>query len=108
MRKELNHQVHYLLTCLLAFLIPIWPLAVPPVIILLALNWIIGGNFRRIFSRKDKLFYLLLFISVYLAYVVGLIHADNRSEAWSNLETKLSLLMLPLIYFSAPPMEKHQ
>jgi len=108
LKKELNAQIHFYLTCLLAFLIPIWPPVISPLIILLFINWLIGGNFVHIFRKDNYLFYFIIFISLYLVYLIGLSYSDHFDLGLNNLETKLSLLVLPVIFFATQKFDKEK
>ena len=101
LNKELNIRFHFYFTSLLAFLLPIYPPLIPPAIALLVINWIAGGNFIRLFKNSQSKFYFFLFISLYLLYCTGLIYSENKEYGLKDLETKLSLLLFPIVYFSS-------
>lgn len=101
LNKELNIRFNFYLTLSLAFLLPIYPRAIPPAIGLLLLNWIAGGNFRQLFRKSKETSSFLLFLSLYLLYAIGMIWSENTSYGLKDLETKLSLLIFPLVYYSS-------
>ena len=86
------------LTLLLAFLLPIGGQFVPPVVVALFVVWITdprwGERWHHLLERRI----LLPAIALYLLYVFGLFYAENLGSGVSQLETKLGLLALPLIY----------
>lgn len=71
-------------------------------IIVLLILWLVKGNLRERFAiaAKNKLFiaYTLLLI----VNAIGIIYAPDKMESWKNTESKLSFLVLPLIFSSSP------
>lgn len=108
LNRELNIRFHFYITLSLSFLLPIYPPVLPVVIILLVINWLAGGNFMRLFRKNLHTPYLLLFISLYLLYLIGLTYSENLTYGLKDLETKLSLLIFPLIYFSSEKLNVQQ
>lgn len=108
MSRELNIRIHFYITSLFAFLLPIYPDILPAIIVLLIINWLAGGNFVRLFRKNKFLFPFLLFISLYVLYAIGLIYSENLDFGLFDLETKLSLLIFPLIFFSSENFNKMQ
>lgn len=89
---------NFLLQCI-AFTLPLNKSLVPLLIIITFLFWFIEGNFREKFQvLKSK--YFLLAISLYLLHVVGMLYTNNLKAGGFDLEQKLSLLVLPLLFFS--------
>jgi O-antigen ligase len=101
LKKELNVQIHFLLVCLLAFLIPVLPAVIPGAIVLLALNWLAGKNYGNLTSKKKDRLWFLLSISLYAMYIAGMAWSTNTAFGLKDLETKLSLLVFPVIFFSS-------
>jgi len=106
LNRELNIRLHFFITSLLAFLLPIYPDIIPAVIVLLIINWAAGGNFTLLFQKNSSLFLFLLSISLYLLYATGLIYSKNLDYGLKDLETKLSLLVFPLLFYSSEKMNK--
>ncbi|MBK7182044.1 MAG: O-antigen ligase family protein [Bacteroidetes bacterium] len=99
MTEQLNKRVHVVLTTLLAFFIPLLPIALPILIVLLSLNWLINISNVKISVRAIKHnTALTLMIVLYALYLVGLIYSSNFKFAGEILETKFSFLILPLVY----------
>jgi O-antigen ligase len=97
-REEFHKQVYFILSVLIAFFIPVYIYVIPVFIIVIFLNWIAEGNFSNILSfLKSK--YLLLFISYYLLYLIGMLWTNNQNSGWFDLEVKLPILVFPLIAF---------
>lgn len=77
-----------------------------PIAILLTINLIVHWNWKE---RKARLFrnrlrsFFIIFISLYLIYVIGLLYTSNLKSGMSNLENKMWFLLAPLILFSMDP-----
>jgi O-antigen ligase len=95
-RKELHNNIYFGASLLIAFSLPIYIYIVPFFIVILFLNWIAEGNFKEKFLfLKSK--FLLLFISYYLLYLIGMIWTNNSNSGWFDLRIKLPILAFPLI-----------
>lgn len=96
---KLNHQINFYLTSLLAFFTPIYSKILPVFIILLVVNWLINPTNIKLSLKNLKSNYVLLAsIGLYLLYVIGMSYSSNLGFGTKVLETKLSLLVLPLVY----------
>ena len=107
MKLETNITIHYYLCALLAFLMPLLPMALPVLIALLVLNRIVYLRFGKVERNAGEKWALFLFTGLYLAYLAGMLYTENTGPGWRDLETKLSLLLLPLLFFFSFPMEKY-
>ena len=70
-------------------------------IMLIMFFWILEGKYRQKFQqiRNDRFRqWTLLFALYYVIYLVGLLYSSNQFSALLNLQTKLSLLIFPLIF----------
>ena len=95
-RQKIHNNIYFGLCVLIAFSLPIYIYFVPFFIVILFLNWIAEGNFKEKFLfLKSK--FLLLFISYYLLYLVGMIWTINSNSGWFDLRVKLPILAFPLI-----------
>ena len=96
-RTELHGQIHWVLSCLIAFFIS-FKFLIPVFIVLLLINWVAEGNFKSKFKSIPNLPVFLVFISLYLYYLIGMLYSSNKTYGWADLQTKLSLLIFPLIF----------
>jgi O-antigen ligase len=72
---------------------------VPLLIVFTIIIWLVEGNFReKIQALKSKFF--LLAILLYLWHLIGMLYTTNFKAGGFDLEQKLSLLILPLLFFS--------
>lgn len=61
----------------------------------LFVNLIVSG-FVKGFALPKKQFFP--FIGFFAIYFIGLLFTDNMNEGWSDIETKMSFLVMPLFY----------
>ena len=77
-----------------------------PIAILLIINLIVHWNWKerkvRLFQNRLRSFFII-FISLYIIYLIGLLYTSNLKSGISNLENKLWFLLAPLILFSMDP-----
>lgn len=71
-------------------------------IILIALNAIGLAIVSRLSYDRWQLVAMLLFISVYLIHIPGLILTEHTDQGNFELEKKLSLLIFPMVFFFTP------
>ncbi len=102
--KSENHiRFEYLLGCF-SFFLPLFPSILPATIILLFIHQLIFFN-KNIKKSNLKLFFLLS--SLYILYLLGLLYTQNYSYAFKDLETKLALLIFPLLFLISPRINEH-
>lgn len=102
MNRDLNNKLHFYLTAAVSFLIPVHPKLIPVAIALLTLNWFLGKKFTGLFAIKDSTILFMIASGLYVMYCFGLLYTENMNFAWKDLETKLSLLIFPFIFYSTP------
>ena len=96
-----HETIHQRLLMLFSFLLPLHPRLAILCIIFCGLNWLLRGAFFRNFKLLIQPL-PLLFIGFYFLHWVGMIYTSNWTEGLQRLETKLPLLIFPLILFSFP------
>ena len=96
-----HETFHQSLLMLFSFLLPLHPRLAILCIILCGINWLMSGAFLRNFKSLLKPI-PLLFIGFYFLHLVGMLYTANLGEGIRRLETKLPLLIFPLILFSFP------
>ncbi len=99
--EQQHQQIHVYLLVLFAF----WLLPFPRISVLalvgIGLNGLAGGYPWR-YPRLAFGRWPLLIIAFYGLHLLGLSYTENMPEAWFDLETKLSYLLLPPIFFAIP------
>lgn len=99
--KKQHEAIHQSLLMLFCFLLPLHPRLSVLAIIFLGINWLLSGNVYFNFNSYFSPF-ALLFFSFYILHLIGLIYTSNWTEGMQKVETKLPLLIFPLIFFSFP------
>ena len=86
---------HFILTIILAFLIPVHQNLLGITIVLLAVN----SAFLKTEKKQNTLRYLFAGMFLYFGYhVAGTLWSENQSFAWFDVQIKLSFLLLPFIF----------
>jgi O-antigen ligase len=82
------------------------PTSVPQFILLI--NWLLEGGFaekwRRL--RYNKIFWALELI--FFIHLFGLVYTNDLSSGVKDLQIKLPLMILPLVFFSSNPLNKKE
>ncbi len=73
------------------------PKILPLFMVLMVLIWLWEGGFKKKFIALKKQPYLLLLPLLYLAFAFGLLYSENIGYGLQKMETRLSLLLLPLV-----------
>jgi len=103
-RHGVHNQIFIFGCAALAFFMPIHPKILPPIILIMVLNWLIDGRFiktiPKIFTDRHR-FLIFSFAFLYLLYVIGLLYSENMAYAKFDLEVKLSLFLFPFLFASS-------
>jgi len=67
----------------------------------LAGNWLLERNFKQRLKRFFTNPLSLITISIYLLFVVGMVHTQNIDQGLKELRIKLPILLLPLFLFTS-------
>jgi O-antigen ligase len=101
MRHRVHQEIFFYCCLLLAFFLPILPRLVPVIIALMSLNWIVSGIYLKtipqLFHERWRSL-TLLFASLYLLYLLGMLYSTDYDYGWFDLEVKMSLFIFPLIF----------
>lgn len=92
---DFKYKANYYLIILIAFALPLAKSLVPLLLVALFISSLINNNFKEKKSSNK----ILLLSSIYLLYLIGILYSQNRSAAIFSIEEKLSLLVVPLIFF---------
>lgn len=104
--KSRFFKIYYFITLLIAFFLPLNKKIIPILIIILVINWLIEGNFKEKFAQAKNTSLAVLFGSLYIIHVIGLLYSDNIDFAMFDLEIKLSILIFPLLFFTSPTFDQ--
>ena len=98
--KTVKEKILYWLFALFLFTCTFIPRMLPALIVLMLLFWLFEGEMalkaRLFFSNKP----VLLFSLFYMVYLAGLSYTSDLSFAGRDLETKLSIIIFPVILSS--------
>lgn len=103
-KPSIRDKIYYYLIILLSFALPVHDKLVPPIILLIGINWLMELNFKEKIIRIRKNItnkYILSFAILYILYIVGTFYSSNlsgSSGAYFDLEVKLSLLLFPVFF----------
>lgn len=100
---KFNERIHIFLIGAIAFLLPVYHYIIPPLIVLLAINWLcapklIIPGFKNILKNPS----IILMVCLYLLYLTGMLYTDNTRVGLETIETKLSFLIFPLVFSPYP------
>lgn len=70
-----------------------------PMIILMA-NWLLEGEFKQkwVKLKASRIFWVL--VSVFFIHCIGLIYTQNFKDGLRDIQVKLPIFLIPLIFFS--------
>ena len=84
----------------IAFCLPIYRILSTVLIVITALFWLMKSDLKsRVISAFRNRFFLLL-VTFYLLHVISYFMSYDKKVAYTDLETKLSLIVLPLFFFA--------
>lgn len=119
-RQKIHFQIQYVILLLITFALPLGRKIIPPLLLLLSLNWVIeivtdGLCFCIFYKKKRKnypykwtmakknkmIFPLFLFVGLFALYAIGLLYTTNLAAGKIDITLKLPLLAMPLILFTS-------
>jgi O-antigen ligase len=99
-------SIQELLLLLIAFSLPLERLLPALFIGLLLIHWIVSGNWHSRLTWFQTNRSLVLPGVLYLLCLAGMLYTEDKGTGWKDLETKLSLLVLPLVLLTREPVER--
>jgi O-antigen ligase len=95
------HKALLVLLAIVAFTLPFKDEFLVNLFILLAiLVWLFSNPFKELFKKKSNYVSLLAVIVFYLLHVFSFLYTTNIQETFINLETKITLIAFPLIFYT--------
>ncbi|HWY37900.1 MAG TPA: O-antigen ligase family protein [Bacteroidia bacterium] len=70
-------------------------------IVLVIIVWLFSNPFKTLFTKRENYGSLLAIVIFYLLHALSFLYTANIQESFINLETKVSLLAFPLIFYTA-------
>jgi O-antigen ligase len=95
--KQWLHDLPIVACCLIVFSIP-WYFIYPTIgIWLLALSWIISGQFRGLGRRFLRVPIFSLWVLYFLLHAAGYFYCQDKAQSLFDTSTKLSFILFPIL-----------
>jgi len=110
-KKEVNkigQRVFYGATLLLAFTIPLVKHAIPTILFIICVAWFFDGSLKQKLQNIIKNKSIMVFISLYLLYLIGLLYSDNMQYGIVDVVLKVPMLLMPLLFLSLQPKKESE
>lgn len=99
-------QLQLFLLCLLAFTIPFSFIYSSAVIFLLSAAWLLRVDIKQLFGSIKEKKALWPWLLYFLLFALSYFYSSNKSQSLFDLQSKLSLLLFPLIIGAGIPIDK--
>jgi len=107
-KKWPGDRIYFLVLVFIAASLPLSKFTITIGFVLLAVNWIVEGDFARkirvLKARKS----ILVIISLYLLHLIGLLYTSDFTFALRDIKIKLPILFLPLIIGTSATLTARQ
>lgn len=107
-RENLHHNIFFFSLILVVCTLPFSVHACSISIIILVINWLVENKFREKFRRLGNNSLALLFMSLYILHLVGMLYTDDTAEGLIELEKKMSIMIFPMILASSSLLTSKQ
>jgi hypothetical protein len=107
-RQNIHRKIYFGLLILLAVSIPLSEFIMSITQMLLALNWLIEGQFKKKLVNLKTNWTILFFPLLLLVHVIWLINTEDIAYALKDIRVKLPLLTLPIIIGSSEKLSFKQ
>ena len=98
-------NIKFALLCLIGFMLTFYIFYTPLCIVLFAIAWVAEGNLKRKATTFLKNKYALLFISLYLIYLAGMLYTSHTQQGWFDMQIKLSIALFPILLSAEGEMD---
>jgi len=102
-----RHQFYLISLCILAFAISMPFIYGSISIILLAVAWIISGNFPQKLKKIGS-FGALIWILYYVLHTISYTYSTDKGESAFDLQSKLSFVLLPLLIVAGDELDREK
>ena len=106
--KTIIKKAYFIVLIILAVSLPFSKFAISMSELLLVLIWILDADFKKKFQLLKEKKSLIIFLSIYIIYLLGLIYTTDFKYGLHDITIKLPLLLLPLIIGTSTPLNKKQ
>lgn len=94
------NNLDYYLLVLLAVAMPFYMHILPYLIVLLTISWILQKDILNKLKKSFLSKYFILLLAFFALHLIGLLYTKNIDEGLFNVQKKLSLLIIPLVFFT--------
>jgi O-antigen ligase len=99
---SISANLHFVLTVMATLLLIVDVKLCSIAIALLFINWLSGQGYKHLVQRYKEAKEGFLLPLFFLLHVIGLLYSSNLHYGFSDIERKLSLLVLPLVLLARP------
>ncbi len=104
---SVHHWIYFVLLCMLAASMPTSRFMMSLTQLLLGANWLLEGNYKEKTLRFWKNKPALIFSSLYLLHIIGLLWSEDLAYGiGSDLKDKLPMLTLTFLVVSSRPLSQ--
>ena len=96
--QEVISKANLLLFSALLFIMPIYPKALPLIIVLSLIVYLLDSFIVKDIKCSDKKI-ITIGVLFFIAHIISVFYSENRNLAWFDIEVKLSLFIFPLLFF---------
>jgi len=94
-----SEKINFYIALAIFFVIPIYTWWIPALINLWILTWVIQGNFKENFKSGKNKYVLFSFLAYFAFTAFSLIWSTNLKNGYSTVETQLSFVLVPILFF---------
>jgi len=105
-REELHRKVYLYGLAILVCCLPLSKYVLSISQFLLLLNWLVEGRFNEKAGLLRRNPLILLFVSGFFVYCLGMLFTDNMAIGLVKVKNVLPLLMLPIVMGTSTPLTK--
>ncbi len=106
--KEYLCKAQHYLACMIALCMPLSQKIGPVLIAGLVFCWILNVDLKIYLTNLKTRKISLLFVSLYILYAMGVLYSSNKDAAWFDMQSKLSLLIFPLLFSTSGIISKEK
>ncbi len=99
--KHWHHWIYLALLIIFAIFLPTSKYMASLTQFLIAIHWVVRGDFNEKWNRIKKNYALWIFLSLYAIHLLGILYSKDLNYGWHDLKIKLPLLLFPIIFASS-------
>jgi len=107
-RQQIHEQVYFYGLILMAISLPLSIFSVTISQILLLVNWLVEGSYRKKWERFRSNPALWILLSLYLLHAIALFWSEDGGYSAKDMRVKVSLFILPLVMGTSVTLVRSQ